>query len=273
MTLSKFVRHIIHLFGTLVTLVLLATPVQSAVIDFDFNTLADGANNAAVKDYMQGVLDVERPGETVAVQGARAEKNYNGDRHVVGPVSGSVVTSETLGTSDLNVHHDLPFDAFLINGGSATQITMTFSFPIYLGSFDYEIFPDGTCPRETCAEANWPDFSFEADDVLQFRTLGIVPGTEGTYAHSPRSGPIRNERAPQFLGMSSLWLFPDGVTKLEFIDWPRHIGIDNLHIDDDKGRGTEGPPVVPEPTSLFLMTTGLAGLAVSGRRSKLLQKT
>lgn len=248
---------------------LLAVPSAHAVfMDFNYNSLADGNNNAAVDGYMQGIITGAHPGGTIAVTGSRAEANYTGDNHVVGPTVPSVY-SETLGTSDANIHHALPLDTFLVNHES-TKIEMVFSFPVYYVSFDYEIFPDGTCPTSSCSAANWPDFTFEANDVVQFNKLGVVPGTSGTYPHSPFSGPVTNELAPQFLGMSGDYFFANGVTKLEFIDWPRMIGIDNLRLNDDRCIANDcpppppPPPVIPEPTSLLLMGSGLLG--IGGRR-------
>jgi hypothetical protein len=46
------------------------------------------------------------------------------------------------------------------------------------------------------------------------------------------------------------------VTQLEFVDWPRMIGIDNLRILDTPGT----LETVPEPASLTLLGCGLAGL-------------
>ena len=72
-------------------------------------------------------------------------------------------------------------------------------------SFDWEILPDGTCPNgtvsscDTHADAAWPDFSFEANDVLLKHFFGVLPGQVG---------------------------LTGTTTKLEFIDWPRMIAID-----------------------------------------------
>ena len=257
---------IVHLLTrlTITVLILLlsiSTSANATPILFDFNTLTDGDTNAKVQAYMQGVLDLEFPGIKVTVTGAGAEKDYTGDRHVVGPVSNTnTVKSKTLGTSDKGVHHD-GLDTFLVNKSPSDRISIEFSFPILSASFDYEIFPDGTCPKKsnTCKEttSNWPDFTFKADGVAHFRALGILPGDAGTYPSSPFSGPFNKERGPQLLGTSGDWSFPEGVTKLEFIDWPRMIGIDNLSVT---------PVSIPEPGSLLLFGAGLLALAARLRR-------
>lgn len=240
-----------------------AAPSASAgLISFDFNGLADGDGNSTVQTYLNGILAIAHPGGAVTVSGSQAENNYTGEGYVVGPVSGSFVNPETLGTSDWGVHHSGPLDTFLVNQSAFDRITMTFSFPIYSASFDYEIFPDGTCPQSSPScqpvTANWPDFTFAAGSTVQFRTLSVVPGTFGTFPHSPNSGIVLNELAPQFLGLSGNWDFPSGVTTLEFIDWPRMIGMDNLRLTD----------VVPEPASVFLMGSGFLGLLGWGTLKK-----
>jgi len=248
---------------------LVAVPSAHAfVITFDFNTLADGASNSSIQTYMRNLITATAgtpAGASVTVTGAVGEANYTGDSHVVGPVSGSVVSSETLGTSNGGVHH-AGLDTFIINNSSSSEIKLVFNFPIYSLSFDYEIFPDGTCPNSSCSAANWPDFTFTANGVLQFETLGILPGNLGTYPHSPASGATHTEPAPQFLGQSGYLSFPGGVTTLEFIDWPVTIGIDNLVISPSQI--PVPPSSVPEPGSLVLVLVGLLGLALNASRHR-----
>jgi len=103
----------------------------AATIVFDFNTLKDEASNTKVQTYMNGILATMHPGGAVAVSGSKAEKGYAGDGHVVGPVIGSTVRSDTLGNSDGGIHHNGTLDTFLVNTTTSDRIKMQFSFPIY----------------------------------------------------------------------------------------------------------------------------------------------
>jgi len=233
---------------------LLASPsLRADSVVFDFNSLANGAGNSSVQSYMNGKLGAAG---SVVVAGSQASNAYTGDGHVVGPGTGS--TSLTLATSDGTTQHLSTKDTFIDNVSSSTEISMTFSgLKIYGVSFDYEIFPDGTCPTGTGCGSNLPDFTFNADGTLVFNTLGVMPGNPGApYTHSLASGSSGTERAPQFLGQSGTWSFPNGVTKLEFVDWPATIGIDNLTITT----------TTPEPATMTLIGVGMLGLTSLRRR-------
>ena len=222
---------------------------------FDFNALNNNADIDTVQKHMSGVLSSTLgAGNSVTVTGAKASKTYNGDGHVVGPTVNGIGKSLTLGTSDGADPYRSTTDTFLHNISTQDRIVMQFSgFLIYSVSFDYEIFPDGSCPNynkaacDSTSDPNWPDFTFEADDVLIFKNYGVKPGTSpgAPYTKSPA---MSAETAPQFLGQSGTIFLP-GVTKLEFIDWPSTIGIDNLVVN------------TPEPgATVVLLGIALVGL-------------
>ncbi len=240
----------------------------ASTITFNFNSLSDGGNNASVQTYMRGAIQAATGvANGVAVNGAGVEKDYTGDNHVVGPVSGYTVTSLTLGNSDGGVKHSGSWDAYLYNS-DAIKIDMLFSLPIYSVSFDYEIFPNGSCanPPSTCSV--YPDFTFKADGSTILHSDSLDPeaaGYPGLYTHSPYSGSVNKEKSPQLLAVSSTYTFASGVTHLEFYDWPERIGIDNLVITTDPPVTNQQIPT-PEPSSMLLVGAGVIGLFVVRRK-------
>ena len=282
-----------HMFARTVgtaLLVLLAGGIsaQADTFTFTFDPLASGAPasggvgaTASIQNYMNSILGA---GKSVVVTGAVADQTYNGDNHVVGPGTGSTsltlgdsngatdgTTSSPTGSIDTNVNGSVAYDTFIRNVSGTSSFTMTFSgLSISTISFDYEIFPDGTCPSlSNCGtnHSNLPDFIFSADGTQVFHYYGVVPGTAtstpGT-ALSTTSGwtsysksPLGTELAPQLLGTFS-YTFATPVTSLTFMDWPATVAIDNLVV------GTHAP----EPSSLLLLATtvGLAGLGWKKRR-------
>jgi hypothetical protein len=197
----------------------------------------------------------------VTVTGAAASNSYNADGHVTGPGHGS--SSFTLAQLD-----PAGTGTFIENdtGHSSNEIKMVFSgLTIASMSFDFEIFPDNTCPSLTnCGgqgDPNLPDLTVVSNGSHQVASyLGVVPGQAGSYntayTHSPVSGWFTNEPAPQLLGSSGTLILPAGTTQLEFEDWPATIAINHLVID---------PPSVPEPGTLSLLAAGLLGMGMARR--------
>jgi hypothetical protein len=268
---------------------LTSSPAAAGSITFDFNgpALGDGKNSTYIKNYMNGVLSANW-GPAFAVTGlagAASETNnsYTGDNHVVGHKFGPLnkMTSMTLGNSEharaqglpgeLGTINALAGDGYIFNS-AADMFWMEFNFPIQSVSFDYQIFPNGSCanpndnsptnnPTGTCSR--WPDFKFKAgvpgDMDLYIHSFGQDPSDPDYQGY--KNSPIRPnlnywEKAPQLLTVSGLIVLNQPSTRLEFWDWPERVGIDNLVIS------------TPEPASFLFVGAGalLVGLATRRRR-------
>ena len=289
-----------HCAATLVALVGLslavshasgATIVTSAPtghVLIDFNTLGINANNGEIQTYLQGIVD----GTTIS--GAGASGGYDGEGYVVGDRINGVVKSFTLGTTDGGVYHG-GFDNFIVNPSGSDRFTLDFAHTIYGVSFDFEIFPNGSVPDGSNPNHKpFPDFTFKAllvngaveTLVNTFHVVSVMPGSayspDGTLQPDPHlvtfsSSPNHSlELAPQFLGSAS-FVFPGGVNRLVFIDWPERIGIDNLDLDfgpaqpqSDPSDPTPTPTHTPEPSTLVLMGTlfGALGLGFIYRQQR-----
>jgi hypothetical protein len=127
-----------------------------------------------------------------------------------------------------------------------------FKNPIFNLSFDWEVFPNATCNPCSQGSAAYPDFKLWA---------GL---NNGAKLHDfpaplfPVSSPKVDSATflPQGLGHFST-TFATGVTRVEFVDWPVKIGIDNLD-----------PSRVPEPGTLALLGLPMAAVASTWRGAR-----
>jgi hypothetical protein len=246
-------------FASAFVLVLLGASTQVLAIPVTFtfddvaisgthgNGLGKTGGDSAIAASMNSVLQsVGFGSSSVSVSGALATATYNGENHVNG---------ETLGTSNGGTHHandPAHPDTFVINddfglyGSSADRFSFTFTnFDIYSISFDWEIFPDASCPAgSVCAShpltnSNYPDIELLADGVSVWSIRA--------------STPVSGDLDPQALGTKPTFNL-NGATTLTFVDWPAEIGIDNLVVD---GCAVDSPncdpPKVPEPGVLYLL--------------------
>jgi hypothetical protein len=238
-----------------------ATPAAALpTFAFDGVQLSGGTgNNAAVQTYLNNTVGVG----VVSVYGAVAQQTYNGDGHAnTDPLADANHNrSVTLGTTNGATsptdytHFHTGYDTFITNVGGDNpnskygqtgneKIVFVFSSPIYYVSFDWEIFPDGACNTCSPGSANYPDFELWAGTA-----------TTKLYDFDASQFPVSAPNGyPQGLGQFSAVL-PQGVTRLEFVDWPQMIGIDRLD-----------PTTVPEPETLSLVGVAMAALGFTRRR-------
>jgi hypothetical protein len=257
-------------FKALVTLLGIAggmlgtTPASAFLVDFDG---VANSSNSSVQTYLNNLLG---PG-FVTVWGAVATQTYNGDGFVNRVPSGTYANQYmTLGYTNgatsptdyaapyTHLHSTQLVDKFITNVGNGPQsphtawgsngddkIVFIFRDPIYSLSFDWEIFPNGSCNQCAPGSAAYPDFSLRVG----------MQGSNSYVTYGPSLFPVSAPNGyPQGLGHFST-TFATGVTRIEFVDWPVKIGIDNLD-----------PTRVPEPGALSLIGLALAALFASARR-------
>ncbi len=247
-----------------------------ADIVFNFNSLSAGsgnsANETAIQNYMDGLLGCSN---CVTVTGAATDTTYNGDGHVVGPGGVSLTLGTSNGaTSDSSTTPSGTDDTFLSNVTNSAstvsnEIIITFSQAVTLEGFDYEIFPDASCPSPSNCSGGTPDFTFDVNGSTQvFNTNAVFPsssGSDGSSTHSPDSGTCSyswcTETSAQYIGHWSGTL--TNVTQLEFIDWPAAIGVDNIDILSP----------TPEPRNGALLLAGLVLVGLAGKKLRVFARS
>jgi hypothetical protein len=263
----------------------MATVASATSVTFNFNSVAENASATTIASYMTSVLTAAGcTGCSVTVTGAIADTTYDGENHVTGPGSagsgGTAVKSLTLGTSDgasasnTNSPINSSYDTFLAttkddSTNISSQITMKFSGFTINGnaSFDYEIFPNGSCQSASNCSST-PDFKFDVNGTSPVSTFGtngvqygITPGT-GNDGNANNSQLSTSEASLQYIGTWSGSL--SNANELDFIDWPETIGVDNLTVSWNTN--TQSP--VPEPFSVVLLGTIVGGIALRKRIRK-----
>ena len=164
-------------------LVCMGVPSLARASFVDFNSLANNANDAAIGILLTTEFDANGYTGTVTVSGALASNTWTADGHVVGPTNGP---SYTLAQKDPSGNGTfIQNDSLGVAGPASDAIVLSFSVPINLSSisFDYEIFPDATCPSlSSCGTngSNLSDISVTDTSNRNFSTSKIDQTTSGT---------------------------------------------------------------------------------------------
>jgi len=266
---------------------------------------------ASVLSSASGFTKANSSNALVGVNGALGQQgsgSYTGDDHVVGPKISGTPRPLTLGDTEGGTYTGTPTlsgstDGFLKNcthidtvthsttsntgcyvasgsDASSPDIFLNFANVKYQGhaieiasfSFDFEIFPDGTCTADTSSACggsrdadghrpNLPDLEIWSGDNATgtyFETyFGVTPSGTKKYSVAMPGG----ETAPQFLGTSGTFNVASNLhlTSLDFMDWPETIGIDNLVITFR---------TVPEPASIAILAMAFGSLFFVMRRTR-----
>ncbi len=274
-------------------------PAYGASFTFNFNSLAlrtiyadySSDQEISIAAELQAQLQAVCAACTVtatAGTGAVLDRSYTGDNHVVGPTSGGSVLPETLGNTPASAtitsnsqytYNQLNspgfINQFLSNtNDDGTQVSNEISFQfggisITGANFNYQVFPNAYAQQP-------PDFVFQAGnntngtDTTIFSQSAVTPstsGSDGSNIHSPKSGVWRTESTAQYIGSWSGTFA--GSAELNFIDSPATIGIGNLNITYVTTSANTGDPQgVPEPSSIVLLLTVVAGVLLLKRRKR-----
>ena len=269
----KIIRKTLAIATTIVAMAV-TVPAAAIVIDFEGVTLTGGiGSNTAVQSYLDGVFG----SGFVKVYGTVADRAYDGDGHAnKDPSSGPRVTLGTTdgATSPTDYTHFHPGghihskrrhgrgDQHRLGVALGTTNSCSFSNRRSILSRSIGRFSRRTCG--TCTGgANFPDFELWA---------GAQGAANPLYTFGPGAPnfpvTIPNNFA-QGIGHFST-TFSQGVTRLEFVDWPQRIGIDRF---DPVKRSRARDPFARRPClggasfRAESQTTGLTALALSPVRN------
>ena len=241
-----------------------AGPVPSAAVTFDFDSVTPNSTKSTditnIQNYMNSVF---AGSNSVTLNTGTKSIRGTPDGH---PTAGYPYLGNTDGAPSWNspittypsTHSN---DTYLINdwqNASANmndRIAMTFAKPISSVAFDWEIFPQTNMGADIDVYAIGVGFSVDIlSETLPFCSTNCLTPPPPT--PNVQTGDLGHFNTYYF-DSSHGWNYGP-VTQLQFVDWTTApVGIDNLQV------GTPDP----EPGTVLLLGSGLAGL-VTWRRMK-----